>query len=154
VELAKAQSEQELQRLLGNTTTLPTLPVTSASGNGVPSETTTRKPTRIERAASRDLVGDQLQAVNALKCLFAGVVEIEPNRFLESGIKLVECPDCACAPWNHMVEPCGSSLTTNAKRLLPMPNHGGPRGKWTGTWLEEREIMDLLNSPAVNYSFR
>ena len=95
MELAKAQSEQELQRLLGNTTTLPTLPVTSASGNGVPSETTTRKPTRIERAASRDLVGDQLQAVNALKCTFADVVEIEPKRFLESGIKLVECPNCA-----------------------------------------------------------
>jgi AAA domain len=95
VELAKAQSEQELQRLLGNTTTLPTIAVTSASGNGVSSETTIRKPTRIERAASRDLVGDQLQAVNALKCTFAGVVEIEPKRFLESGIKLVECPDCA-----------------------------------------------------------
>jgi hypothetical protein len=95
VELAKAQSEQELQRLLGNTTTLPTIAVTSASGNGVSSETTIRKPTRIERAASRDLVGDQLQAVNALKCTFAGVVEIEPKRFLESGIKLVDCPDCA-----------------------------------------------------------
>jgi hypothetical protein len=95
VELAKAQSEQELQRLLGNTTTLPTIPVTSASGNGVFWETTTRKPTRIERAASRDLVGDQLPAVNALKCTFAGVVEIEPKRFLESGIKLVECPHCA-----------------------------------------------------------
>src|SRR6266566_3539715 len=161
VELAKAQSEQELKRLLGNSTTLSGSVVTSASGKGIESATTTpapdvraHKPTRIERAASRDLVGDQVPAVNSRKCTFAGVVEIEPKRFLESGIKLVECPDCACAPWNHMVEPCGSSLTTNAKRLLPMPNHGGPRGKWTGTWLEEREIMDLLNSPAVNYSFR
>jgi hypothetical protein len=95
VELAKAQSEQELQHVLGNTTTLPTLAVTSVSGNGVSSEATTRKPTRIERAASRDLVGDQLSAVHARKCTFAGVVEIEPKRFLESGIKLVECPDCA-----------------------------------------------------------
>ena len=54
-----------------------------------------RKPTRIERVASRDLVGDQVPAVKELKCTFAGTVEIEPRRFLESGIKLVECPNCA-----------------------------------------------------------
>jgi len=102
VELAKAQSEQELKRLLGNSTTLSGSVVTSASGKGIESATTTpapdvraHKPTRIERAASRDLVGDQVPAVNSRKCTFAGVVEIEPKRFLESGIKLVECPDCA-----------------------------------------------------------
>lgn len=102
VEMAKTQSEQELKRLLGNPTTLPGSAVTSASGNGIESATTTpspdvraRKPTRIERAASRDLVGDQVPAVKAHKCTFAGTLEIEPKRFLESGIKLVECPNCA-----------------------------------------------------------
>ena len=35
VELAKAQSEHELQRLLGNPTALPGITVTSASRNGV-----------------------------------------------------------------------------------------------------------------------
>src|SRR5258708_10970536 len=102
VELAKAQSEQELQRLLGNPTTRPSIVDTGASGNGVSSKTTslqqtvsTRKPTRIERAASRDLVGDQLQVVTALKCSFSGVLSIEPKRFLDSGVALVECPDCA-----------------------------------------------------------
>jgi len=101
VELAKAQSEQELQRLLVN----PTIPggaSTHTSGNGVSSKTaspeqivSTRSKTRIERAASRDPVGDQVKMANTLKCTFPGVVEIEPKRFLESSIKLVECPDCA-----------------------------------------------------------
>jgi hypothetical protein len=102
VELAKAQSEQELQRLLGNPAALPNIAVTSASRNGVESATTspersasTRSKTQVERAASRDLVGDQVKTANTLKCTFPGVVGIEPKRFLESGIKLVECPNCA-----------------------------------------------------------
>lgn len=98
VELAKAQSEHELQRLLGNTMALPGITVTSASRNGVESapeqSASTRSKTRIARAASRDLVGDQVKTANILKCSFPGVVEIEPKRFLDSGIKLVECPDC------------------------------------------------------------
>jgi hypothetical protein len=36
-----------------------------------------------------------VKTANTLKCTFVGLVEIEPKRFLESGIKLVECPDCA-----------------------------------------------------------
>ena len=35
-----------------------------------------------------------MKPANTLKCTFAGVVEIAPKRFLDSGIKLVECPDC------------------------------------------------------------
>src|SRR2546421_9013105 len=98
VELAKAQSEHELQRLLGNPMALPGITVTSASRNGVESEpeqsASTRSKTRIAGAASRDLVGDQVKTANVLKCSFPGVVEIEPKRFLDSGIKLVEWPDC------------------------------------------------------------
>ena len=101
VELAKAQSEQELQRLLGNLTTLPGSEVTSASGNRVESATTSPKPpvstrskTRIERAATRDLVGDQVKLANTLKCTFVGRVEIMAKRFLDSGISRVECPHC------------------------------------------------------------
>jgi len=33
--------------------------------------------------------------VNALKCTFSGVLEIVPQRFLDSGISRVECPQCA-----------------------------------------------------------
>ena len=35
-----------------------------------------------------------MKTAKTLKCTFAGVVAIEPKRFLDSGIKLVECPDC------------------------------------------------------------
>ncbi len=51
--------------------------------------------TPIERAATRDLIGDQVKTAKTPKCSFLGLVEIEAKRFLESGIKLVECPNCA-----------------------------------------------------------
>jgi hypothetical protein len=50
---------------------------------------------RVERAAARDSVEDQVQTANAPKCTFSGVVPIEAKRFLDSGTHLVECPDCA-----------------------------------------------------------
>ena len=102
VERAKAQSEQDLKLLLANPTTLPISQGTPAFGNGasalgatpeVASRTRTRS--RIEREASRDPVGDQIQVVNALKCAFSGVLSIELKQFLDSGIRLFECPECA-----------------------------------------------------------
>jgi hypothetical protein len=102
VELAKAQSEQELMRLLGTPATLPGTTPAGHSANGAsdvsatPKQTvSTGSKTRIERAATRDLVGDQVKTAKTLKCTFAGVVAIEPKRFLASSIKLVECPNCA-----------------------------------------------------------
>jgi hypothetical protein len=103
VELAKAQSEQEPQRLLGNPATLPgTAPAgphhaKGVSSVGTSSDTHRSMPsqTRIERAAARDLVGDQIVAKSTPKCSFSGVVSIEPKRFLDGGTLLVECPDCA-----------------------------------------------------------
>jgi hypothetical protein len=91
---AKAQSELDLQRLLGSTPTL-----TGANGaNPVPAppgvEAHGRGSTRIERAATRDPVGDQMQTANTLKCTFADRVEIVPKQFLDSGIARVECPEC------------------------------------------------------------
>jgi hypothetical protein len=47
-----------------------------------------------------------------------------------------------CAPLNHMVESCGSSLTTNAKRRLPIPDNDGPEGKRTGTWRMDKPMID------------
>lgn len=102
VELAKAKSEQELKLLLGNPATLPGTTPADHSANGASdlsaSPDTTKRTggkTRIERAATRDFVGDQVKTAKTLKCTFPGVVEIEPKRFLDSGIVLVECPDCA-----------------------------------------------------------
>ena len=40
-------------------------------------------------------VGEQTQTVKTPKCTFPGVVSIELQRFLDSGVTLVECPDCA-----------------------------------------------------------
>ncbi len=40
-------------------------------------------------------VGEQTQTVKTPKCTFPGVVSIDLKRFLDSGIALVECPDCA-----------------------------------------------------------
>jgi len=36
-----------------------------------------------------------VQTANTLKCSFSGVISIESKRFLDSGIALVECPECA-----------------------------------------------------------
>ena len=40
-------------------------------------------------------VGEQMQTGKPPKCTFSGVVAIERQRFLDSGVKLVECPNCA-----------------------------------------------------------
>ena len=103
VERAKAQSKQELQRLLGNLAALPATAPADLSANGISSlgasSDTTRsahRKTRIERAASRDPVGDQVPAGNALKCTFSGVLSIAPQHFLDSGISRVECASMCC----------------------------------------------------------
>jgi hypothetical protein len=40
-------------------------------------------------------VGERMQTGKTPKCTFPGVVSIELQRFLDSGIRLVECPNCA-----------------------------------------------------------
>src|SRR5215471_17314031 len=48
-----------------------------------------------EPATRRKTVRDQQQPAKPTTCTFAGVVPIALARFLDSGIALVECPDCA-----------------------------------------------------------
>src|SRR6266487_2982839 len=145
VELAKAQSEQELQRLLGTPATLPGTTPADHSANGAsdvsatPKQTvSTGSKTRIERAATRDLVGDQVKTAKTLKCTFAGVVAIEAKRFLESGIKLVECPNCAStrslSPRNGVLR-----FPSHDKPIPRILINDGPWVKRPGTWLEDRE---------------
>ena len=82
---------------------VPAAPADLHRANGVASlgafSDTTRsahRKTRIEREAFRDPVGDQVPTgKTTLKCSFSGVISIGPKRFLDSGIALVECPDCA-----------------------------------------------------------
>jgi hypothetical protein len=128
---AKAQSEQELQQLLGNPVPVPgTAPAEAPHANGAsvskPSPGTsprTQGPTRIERAATRDAVGDQVLTHNSSKCTFFGVVPIGLTRFRESGVALVECPNCACT---RSLEPRGGVLRfkPHDRRKTTTPNTG------------------------------
>jgi hypothetical protein len=42
-----------------------------------------------------ETVGEHVQTAKTPKCTFFDVVSIELQRFLDSGIRLVECPNCA-----------------------------------------------------------
>ncbi len=98
MEQAKAQSEQELKLLLGNPTPVPGTTLTTVrhtNGASPDPQQGTHGYTRVERAATRDLVGDQAQTTKTPKCTFSGVISIDIRRFLDSGIRLFECPDCA-----------------------------------------------------------
>ena len=90
---AKAQSEQELQRLLGT-------PVKETSADrptavSPPSQGGTKHSGgRIERTATRDPVGEHIPVGNTNKCAFSGTIQINAQRFRDSGIERVECPEC------------------------------------------------------------
>ena len=63
-----------------------------------------------------------ISATTAIKCTFSGVVvPIDPKRFQESGVTLVECPDCACT---RTLEPHGGVLRfkSHNKRKTTTPN--------------------------------
>ncbi len=127
VELGKTKGEEDLKRLLGNPAPLPGTTPSDQSANGAsdlsasPEEgVSTGGKTRIERAATRDPVGDKVK-MKTLKCTFPGIVEIEAKRFLESDIKLVECPDClrtrSLSPHNGVLR-----FPSHDKRKTHTPN--------------------------------
>jgi hypothetical protein len=57
-------------------------------------------------------VGEQVQTGKTPKCTFFGVVSIELQRFLDSGVTLVECPNCA-----------RTRSLAPSKELLRFPSH-------------------------------
>ncbi len=132
---AKAQSEQELRQLLGKPIPVPGTEVTETphpNGASASKPLPDRLPgvhghTRVERGAARDPVGDQVLTRNSSKCTFFGIVPIGLKRFLDSGVALVECPDCACT---RTLEPRGGVLRfkPHDRRKTTTPNTG-PR--WT-----------------------
>jgi len=138
---AKAQSEQELQRLLGNPAPIPgTTPTTLPHTNGTSVSQAspdmhrgTYSQIRIERAATRDPVGDQVQTKSTPKCSFSGVVSIESKRLLNSGVALVECPDCART---RSLEPRKGVLRfpSHEKRKTLTPNTEQRRAMGKTTW--------------------
>ncbi len=123
MEQAKAKTEQELRQLLGKPIPVPGTEVTQTphlDGTGTSLASPLPHPhssahghTRVERAAARDAVGDQVEIRPTPKCTFVGVVPIPLKRFLESGVALVECPDCACT---RTLEPRGGVLRAVVSR--------------------------------------
>jgi hypothetical protein len=126
---AKTQNEQELRRLLGNPTPVPgAAPIPAPSANEADASRlspdthrVTHGQTRVERTAARDSVGDQVEVRQSPKCTFSGVVHIPLKRFLESGVALVECPDCLAT---RTLSPHGGVLRfkSHDKRKTTTPN--------------------------------
>src|SRR5579863_3833528 len=81
-----------------------------------------------------------VQTVKTPKCTFSGVVSIELQRFLDSGVPLVECPNCART---RSLEPRKGvlrfRLTINARSVPPIPLNDMYRVRLPGKSLEERE---------------
>jgi hypothetical protein len=63
------------------------------------------------------------QPTQSTKCTFSGIVPIDLKRFQESGVSLVECPDCASM---RTLEPRGGVLRfkSHDKRKTTTPNTG------------------------------
>ena len=91
---------------------------------------------RVERAAARDSVGDQVQTLISPKCTFSGVVPIELKHFLDSSVALVECPNCART---RSLEPRSGVLRFPAhdKRKTHTPNT-------EQRWVMEQTIWEVV----------
>ena len=78
-------------------------------------------PEQVDQARSRKKAAEYVTA--SPKCTFLGVVPIDINRFLASGVTLVECPGCACT---RTLEPHGGVLRfkSHNKRKTDTPNTG------------------------------
>jgi hypothetical protein len=74
-----------------------------------------------------------MQPPTSVKCTFSGVVPIDLKRFLESGVALVECPDCAAT---RTLEPHGGVLRfkSHDKRKTNTPNIGQRWARGETNW--------------------
>ena len=73
----------------------PSKPTEQGDGSGTELEQeavqASVKPNTTETVGT---AGEQVQTVKTPKCTFPGVVSIDLKRFHDSGVTLVECPDC------------------------------------------------------------
>ena len=79
---------------------------------------------------------EQTQTVKTPKCTFPGVVSIELQRFLDSGIRLVECPDCA-----------RTRSLSPSKGVLRFPSHDKRKTRTPNTdqrWAMEQTIWEVV----------
>lgn len=106
-------------------------PAEQGSVSGTEPERAAEPPNQQQNTT--ETVGEQVQAAKTPKCTFAGVVPIDPKRFLESGTLLVECPDCAAM---RSLEPRRGILRFHAhdKRKTHTPNTDHRWVKRATTW--------------------
>ena len=87
-------------------------------------------PDRSAYVTSHSAVMDQKQPTPSTTCTFSGVVPIDLQRFLESEVALVECPDCAAT---RTLEPHGGVLRFKShgkrKTVTPVTSKRWARGK-------------------------
>ncbi len=98
IEEAKKESEQELQRILGRPSILPNSlsqqPMWSNGSTTLPVPSKPNSSSRIERAAHRDPVGEQVFTGTSAKCSYLGLIEVTRSQFQETDTTCVECPIC------------------------------------------------------------
>jgi AAA domain len=130
---AKAQSEQELQRLLSTPASdgkllqaTPSAPSTNGVGRG--------KGNRIERVPSRDSVGESAKAKPSEKCPGSGqVLDLDTQRFTQSAVVHVQCRECGSIRKGLLKE--DHIVCRDHEKLRGRSTHTGPRwveheGKW------------------------
>jgi hypothetical protein len=97
---------------------------------------------QVDQARSRKKAVSQ--PAKSIKCTFSGVVQISLNRFLASGVTLVECPDCACT---RTLEPHGGILRfkSHDRRKTTTPNTGRRWTRGKTDWDVVGEERNMLN---------
>jgi hypothetical protein len=102
-----------------------------SSPNAQPEKPTSAPTEQVDQARSRK--SDKKQPTTSTKCTFSGVVPIDLKRFLESGVALVECPDCKAL---RTLEPHGGVLRfkSHDKRKTNTPNTGQRWARGETTW--------------------
>ena len=83
-----------------------------------------------------ETVEEQVQTSKSPKCTFSGVVSIDLKRFQDSGVALVECPDCSRT----------RSLSPH-KGVLRFPSHDQRKIQTPVTsqrWAKEKTDWDVV----------
>lgn len=128
---AKAQSELELQRLLGTPApdgkTLQTAPSalsTTGASRG--------RGDRIERAPGRDQVGESANTKASLKCPGSGqVLDLDVHRFTQSAVVHVQCLECGSIRKGVLKK--DHVVCHDHEKLRGRSTHTGPR------WVKHHE---------------
>ncbi len=128
---AKAQSELELQRLLGTLApdgkplqTAPSAPSTTSASRG--------RGDRIERAPSRDQVGESANTSPPGKCPGSGqVLDLDVHRFTQSAVVHVQCLECGSIRKGVLKK--DHVVCRDHEKLRGRSTHTGPR------WVKHHE---------------